>query len=118
MSESLRHFPQLDPIPTNIRPEKLQAQAEIDSAVSEYLARGGQIHAVDSSHNRNPQFIIGNVIKPDFLFSVTHNSGAYRAASHPTKASVTHRTTGQSPLQATFGSTHGTSTLRVLSATA
>ena len=65
MSESLRHFPQLDPIPTNIRPEKLQAQAEIDAAVAEYLAKGGQIHAVDSSHNRRPQFIIGNVIKPE-----------------------------------------------------
>jgi hypothetical protein len=49
MSNSLRHFPDYDPIPTNIRPEKLQAQAEIDAAVAEYLARGGQIHAVDNT---------------------------------------------------------------------
>ena len=65
MSNSLRHFPDYDPIPTNIRPEKLQAQAEIDAAVAEYLARGGQIQAVDSTHNRNPQFILGNVIRSD-----------------------------------------------------
>jgi hypothetical protein len=65
MSDSLRHFPERDPVPLNVRPEKLQAQAEIDSAIAEYLARGGEIHAVDSSHNRNPQFIIGNVIRPE-----------------------------------------------------
>jgi hypothetical protein len=65
MSDSLRHFPERDPVPINVRPEKLQAQAEIDAAIAEYLARGGEIQAVDSSHNRRPQFIIGNVIRPD-----------------------------------------------------
>jgi hypothetical protein len=65
MSQSLRHFPERDPVPLNVRPEKLQAQAEIDAAVAEYLAKGGQIHAVDSTHNRNPQFILGNVIRPE-----------------------------------------------------
>jgi hypothetical protein len=65
MSQSLRHFPERDPVPLNVRPEKLQAQAEIDAAVADYLARGGEIHAVDSTANRNPQFIIGNVIRPE-----------------------------------------------------
>jgi len=65
MSDSLRHFPERDPVPLNVRPEKLQAQAEIDAAVAEYLARGGEIHAVDSNANRNPQFKIGCIIKAD-----------------------------------------------------
>jgi hypothetical protein len=65
MSDKLRHFPERDPIPLNVRPEKQQAQAEIDAAVAEYLAKGGKIHQIDHTANRNPQFIIGNVIRPD-----------------------------------------------------
>ena len=65
MSDKLRHFPERDPVPVNIRPEKIQAQAEIDAAVAEYLARGGQIHTVGSEANQNPQFIIGNVIRTE-----------------------------------------------------
>ena len=65
MSDKLRHFPERDPVPVNIRPEKQQAQAEIDAAVAEYLARGGKIDVVGSEANRNPQFIIGNVMRPE-----------------------------------------------------
>lgn len=65
MSDKLRHFPERDPIPLNVRPEKQQAQAEIDAAVKEYLAKGGKIELIDHTANRNPQFIIGNVIKPE-----------------------------------------------------
>jgi hypothetical protein len=64
MSDRLRHFPHLDPAPRNIAPEKLQAQAEIDAAVAEYLARGGEIRQYGSECNRNPEFIIGNTIRP------------------------------------------------------
>jgi hypothetical protein len=64
MSDKLRHFPERDPVPLTIRPEKQQAQAEIDAAIAEYLARGGRIDVVGSEANRNPQFIIGNVMRP------------------------------------------------------
>lgn len=63
-SETLRHFPETDPIPLSIHPEKVQARADIESAIAEYLARGGQIEQVGSEANRNPEFILGNVIRP------------------------------------------------------
>ena len=65
MSMSLRHFPQFDPAPRNIAPEKLNAQAEIDAATAEYLALGGEIQEVGSEANRNPQFMIGCIVKAD-----------------------------------------------------
>ena len=65
MSDSMRRFPERDPVPISIPPAKLAAQAEIDAHKAEFKARGGQIQAVDSSHNRNPQFILGNMIRPD-----------------------------------------------------
>ena len=64
MSDKLRHFPERDPVPMNVRPEKLQEQAEIDAAVAEFLARGGKIQVVGSEANRNPEFILGNVMRP------------------------------------------------------
>lgn len=63
MSYSLRHFPERDPIPLSIHPEKVQARADIESAIAEYLARGGQIEQVDSSANRNPIFVGGGTIR-------------------------------------------------------
>ena len=65
MSDSMRRFPERDPVPISIPPAKLAAQAEIDAHKAEFEARGGHIHVVDSSHNRNPQFILGNVIRPE-----------------------------------------------------
>jgi len=65
MSDKLRHFPERDPIPLSIHPEKVQARSDIEAAIAEYLSRGGEIEQVDSSANRNPQFIIGNVIRPN-----------------------------------------------------
>jgi hypothetical protein len=62
-SESLRHFPHLDPVPRHYSDEKNQARQEINSQTDEYLARGGQIQEVGSEANRNPQFMIGNVIR-------------------------------------------------------
>ena len=65
MSDKLRHFPERDPIPASIPPCKIQAQAELEAHKAEFHARGGEIEQVDSSANRNPQFIIGNVIRPN-----------------------------------------------------
>lgn len=64
MSDKLRHFPERDPVPLNVCPEKLQEQAEIDAAVAEFIARGGEIQVVGSEANRNPEFILGNVMRP------------------------------------------------------
>jgi hypothetical protein len=64
MSDKLQHFPERDPVPMNVRPEKLREQAEIDAAVAEFRARGGEIKVVGSEANRNPEFIIGCVIRP------------------------------------------------------
>ena len=64
MSDKLRHFPERDPVPMNVRPEKLQEQAEIDAAVAEFLARGGEIQVVGSEANRNPEFILGTAMRP------------------------------------------------------
>jgi hypothetical protein len=63
-SDKPRHFPQTDPVPRNYQPEKVQAREEIDRAMAEFLSNGGQIQEVGSEANRNPQFIIGNVIRP------------------------------------------------------
>ena len=64
MSDKLRHFPETDPVPMNVYPEKQKAQREINEAVAEFLARGGKIEVVGSEANRNPEFIIGNVLRP------------------------------------------------------
>ena len=64
MSDKLRHFPDYDPVPMNVYPEKLKAQEEINRLKAEYLARGGRIEVVGSEANRNPEFIIGNVMRP------------------------------------------------------
>jgi hypothetical protein len=65
MSDSLRHFPEYHPVPKNIPPAKVEAQAKLDADKAEFKARGGEIQRVDSSANRNPKFILGNVIRPD-----------------------------------------------------
>lgn len=63
-SEQLRHFPSTDPIPSRIPEGKIREAAQISDQVAEYLANGGQIQAVGSEANRNPEFIIGNTIRP------------------------------------------------------
>ena len=47
------------------RPEKESERESIQSAIEKFLAEGGQIDRVDHTANRNPQFIIGNVIRPE-----------------------------------------------------
>jgi hypothetical protein len=64
MSDKLRHFPETDPVPLNVYPEKLKAQEEIEKLKAEFFARGGKIEVVGSESNRNPEFIIGNVLRP------------------------------------------------------
>jgi hypothetical protein len=46
------------------RPEKQNERESIQSLIDNFLAEGGKIDEVDHTANRNPQFIIGNVIKP------------------------------------------------------
>lgn len=65
MSDKLRHFPERDPVPMNVRPEKQQARTEIELAMADYLANGGKIDVVDHTANRNPRFIIGSVLRPE-----------------------------------------------------
>lgn len=47
------------------RPEKEKERQDIQSAIDKFLAEGGAIDKVDHTANRNPQFIIGNVIRRD-----------------------------------------------------
>lgn len=47
------------------RPEKEKERQDIQSAIDKFLEEGGAIHKVDHTANRNPQFIIGNVIRRD-----------------------------------------------------
>lgn len=47
------------------RPEKERERQEIQSAIAKFLEDGGSIDKVDHTANRNPQFIIGNVIRKD-----------------------------------------------------
>jgi hypothetical protein len=64
-SEKLRHFPETDPPSATYRPEKQREREEIQELIKKFLSNGGQIHEIDHTANRNPQFIIGNVIRPE-----------------------------------------------------
>lgn len=63
-SDKLRHFPETDPPSPTYRPEKQRERDEIQSAIEKFLEEGGSIQEVDHTANRNPEIIIGNVIRP------------------------------------------------------
>lgn len=64
-SDKLPHFVEYDPPAKNYTPAKVKAREELEAQVAAFKARGGQIQEVGSDANRNPHFIIGNVIRPE-----------------------------------------------------
>jgi hypothetical protein len=63
-SEKLIHFTSTDPIPSRIPEGKLRQSAEISDQVADFKAKGGVIQVVGSEANCNPEFILGNTIRP------------------------------------------------------